>query len=200
MTLPQTYYEKNRLVSDYELDQLCNLVEVGQRHVWDDKICEIRVRSHPYQSEIDTQCKRVSEKLIFDRCDNCCDKCIFCDNAGGCLVESYRSRFHSYQSERNTCPQNKIWQHCPAAEQIRKQERDRVLVDSIERLSAIEHEQWIEWSKNITSTEPNLSFDRVERWSKLWIPYEQLSEDMKEHDRKWANKIIEELRQQAGEQ
>jgi hypothetical protein len=34
---------------------------------------------------------------------------------------------HPYQSERDTCPQNKIWQHCPAAEQIRKQERDKVL-------------------------------------------------------------------------
>jgi len=34
---------------------------------------------------------------------------------------------HLYQSERDTCPQNKIWQHCPVAEQIRKQERDKVL-------------------------------------------------------------------------
>jgi len=32
-----------------------------------------------------------------------------------------------FQSERDTCPQNKIWQHCPVAEQIRKQERDKVL-------------------------------------------------------------------------
>ena len=78
-------------------------------------------------------------------------------------------------------------------------ERDTVLDDSLERLSAIEHEQWIEWSKNIASTEPNISFERVERWSNLWIPYEQLSDEMKEHDRKWARKIIKELRQ-AGEQ
>jgi hypothetical protein len=45
MTLPSEYYERNRLVSDYELDQLCDLVEVGQRHIWDDKICEIRSRT-----------------------------------------------------------------------------------------------------------------------------------------------------------
>jgi hypothetical protein len=38
------YYKRNRLVSDYELDQLCNLVEVGKRHIWDDKVCEIRLR------------------------------------------------------------------------------------------------------------------------------------------------------------
>jgi hypothetical protein len=36
-------------------------------------------------------------------------------------------RSHPYQSERNTCPQNKIWQHCPAVEQIRKGARDKVL-------------------------------------------------------------------------
>jgi hypothetical protein len=35
--------------------------------------------------------------------------------------------YHPYQSERNTCPQNKIWQHCPAVEQIRKGARDKVL-------------------------------------------------------------------------
>ena len=81
---------------------------------------------------------------------------------------------------------------------IRKDERMKVLDDSLERLSAIEHEQWIEWSKNIASTEPNISFERVERWSNLWIPYEQLSDEMKEHDRKWARKIIKALRQ-AGE-
>jgi hypothetical protein len=36
-----------------------------------------------------------------------------------------------FQSERNTCPQNKIWQHCPAAEQIRKNARDTVLDEVI---------------------------------------------------------------------
>jgi uncharacterized protein (UPF0297 family) len=45
---------------------------------------------------------------------------------------------HPYQSERDTCPQNKIWQHCPAAEQIRKQERDKVL-DELERLLCAHH-------------------------------------------------------------
>jgi dihydroxyacetone kinase-like predicted kinase len=30
----------------------------------------------------------------------------------------------SKKEERETCPQNKIWQHCPAVGQIRKNERD----------------------------------------------------------------------------
>ena len=41
------------------------------------------------------------------------------------------------QSERDTCPQNKIWQHCPVAEQIRKQERDKVLDEVILRINNI---------------------------------------------------------------
>jgi hypothetical protein len=91
---------------------------------FDDNLIEKIFRSHPYQSEIDTQCKRVSEKLIFDRCDNCCDKCIFCDNAGGCLVESYRSRFHSYQSERDTISKELALELCMDA---RKDAREKVL-------------------------------------------------------------------------
>jgi len=62
----------------------------------------------------------------------------------------------------------------------------------LEKLSAIEHEQWIEWSKEISRTEP-ISDARLNRWKKLWIPYSELPEEMKEHDRKWANKIIDEL-------
>ena len=41
--------------------------------------------------------------------------------------QKFRDKLTPYQSERDTCPQNKIWQHCPVAEQIRKQERDKVL-------------------------------------------------------------------------
>jgi hypothetical protein len=35
------------------------------------------------------------------------------------------------KSERDTCPQNKIWQHCPAVEQIMKGAREKVLDEVI---------------------------------------------------------------------
>jgi predicted transcriptional regulator len=57
----------------------------------------------------------------------------------------------------------------------------------LEELAAIEHTQWIEWSKNLAEKE-NLSPERLERWQKLWVPYEQLDEKDKENDRKWARK------------
>ena len=63
--------------------------------------------------------------------------------------------------------------------------------DSIrEKLASLEHDQWVDWSKTIAHNE-NLSTERLKRWQKLWIPYEQLSEKDKDSDRKWADKVIE---------
>lgn len=62
----------------------------------------------------------------------------------------------------------------------------------LERLAAIEHEQWIEWSKNIAEKE-NISPECLLRWKKYWVPYNELSEDVKELDRVWARKILQEL-------
>ena len=58
----------------------------------------------------------------------------------------------------------------------------------LEKLSEIEHEQWMLWSKSVAS---EVSKDRRERWEKLWIPYSELSEEMKEEDRIFARKVIE---------
>ncbi|MEA1997697.1 MAG: hypothetical protein U9N61_00015 [Euryarchaeota archaeon] len=59
---------------------------------------------------------------------------------------------------------------------------------AIEKLAALEHEQWISWSQSISKTETT-SLDRLERWKKLWVPYSQLTEKMKEEDRKWARRL-----------
>ena len=58
-----------------------------------------------------------------------------------------------------------------------------------EKLAKLEHEQWVAWSKDLAEKE-KLSESRIERWKKYWIPYEQLSEDVKEHDRVWARKVL----------
>lgn len=62
----------------------------------------------------------------------------------------------------------------------------------IELLAELEHEQWVSWSKSLAQSE-SLSPERVERWSKLWIPYSKLSEEDKEADRVWARRVIETL-------
>ncbi len=58
-----------------------------------------------------------------------------------------------------------------------------------EALAELEHEQWIEWAKNLIKRE-SLSLERIERWNKLMIPYSQLTEEQKDQDRIWADKCL----------
>lgn len=59
----------------------------------------------------------------------------------------------------------------------------------LERLADLEHEQWMKWSKDIASKE-SLSEERLARWKACWVPYADLSEEMKEFDREWARKVL----------
>lgn len=62
--------------------------------------------------------------------------------------------------------------------------------DIIEKLASLEHDQWMEWAKNILKEE-KISKKRKDRWEKeCFKPYEDLSEEMKEFDRKWARKAL----------
>ncbi len=88
----------------------------------------------------------------------------------------------------------------------------------LEEMSEICHDEWVKWSKNI-SKELNEAIEvmkkdiqffedndadnkeavelvqkleyRLERWEKLWVPYEELSEEMKDFDRKYAQKMLD---------
>ena len=61
--------------------------------------------------------------------------------------------------------------------------------DIIELLSALEHEQWVSWSRSVAGTE-DISSERLERWKKYWVPYSELADDVKEYDREWARNVI----------
>lgn len=61
-----------------------------------------------------------------------------------------------------------------------------------EELAALEHEQWRYWTENLALREwENLPHELVERWKENWVPYEELDEETKEHDRKWADRVLE---------
>lgn len=60
----------------------------------------------------------------------------------------------------------------------------------LEELAEIEHEQWMGWSKSVAS---EVSEERQKRWKKLWVPYDKLSEEMKEEDRIFARKVLEKV-------
>lgn len=64
-----------------------------------------------------------------------------------------------------------------------------------EQLAALEHDQWVEWSKAISEVE-TLSPERLARWKTLWVPYDQLLEHQKESDRKFAARVFELVRKE----
>jgi hypothetical protein len=63
----------------------------------------------------------------------------------------------------------------------------------IEGLAELEHDQWMSWADSIMKSE-KISDNRFARWASLMIPYAELSEEMKEHDRVWARKALAILR------
>lgn len=65
-----------------------------------------------------------------------------------------------------------------------------------EELAALEHDQWVAWSKSLAQNEI-VSKDCVERWQTLWVPYGELSEKLKDLDRKWADKGLSIMRRAA---
>jgi hypothetical protein len=69
------------------------------------------------------------------------------------------------------------------ADIVSREEAD--LEQFLEGLAAAFHSSWVMWSKELAETE-NLSGERLERWRKCWIPYDSLSEEMKELDREQA--------------
>ena len=60
----------------------------------------------------------------------------------------------------------------------------------IERLAEAEHEQWMRWAKTLLEKEPGISEERRRRWSTLFVPYAELSEESKEQDRKEARQAL----------
>jgi hypothetical protein len=68
---------------------------------------------------------------------------------------------------------------------------EEVRAETIERLAALEHEQWLKWAYEIGRTE-DLSEERIGRWNRLFLtPYDALTEEEKEQDREWARKAYE---------
>lgn len=81
---------------------------------------------------------------------------------------------------------NPFFQH---ESKLNEVDTDTSKEELIEKLAALEHEQWMQWAKDILKTE-EINKERAERWEKLFVPYDELTEEMKEEDRKWARKVL----------
>lgn len=61
-----------------------------------------------------------------------------------------------------------------------------------EILSEEIHNLWMLWAKALINSEPCLSEERKTRWAKCFVPYNCLSEEEKEKDRKIVRDIFNE--------
>lgn len=68
-------------------------------------------------------------------------------------------------------------------------QRSPALREVEEELAALEHDQWMAWASTLMEREA-LSAERVARWRTLMVPYSELAEETKEHDRVWARKVL----------
>lgn len=60
-----------------------------------------------------------------------------------------------------------------------------------EKIAELIHEEWMLWAKTLIQSEPTLSKERVERWeNECFKPYSELSEEMKDMDRMFADKFL----------
>lgn len=64
-----------------------------------------------------------------------------------------------------------------------------------EILSDLEHDQWVKLTKYYANQDDQIqvSEEKLDYWKDLWVDYEELSEEMKDKDRKYADKVIEAL-------
>lgn len=60
------------------------------------------------------------------------------------------------------------------------------MVERLEELAELEHEQWAHWTRYMLD---NLTDENISRWRKqIETPYVELTEKEKESDRSWARK------------
>ncbi len=61
--------------------------------------------------------------------------------------------------------------------------------DLKEKLSELEHEQWVHWTKYMLE---NYDKENIKRWKRqIDTPYKDLSEKEKDGDREWAQKVLD---------
>ncbi|MFW6029762.1 MAG: RyR domain-containing protein [Halanaerobiales bacterium] len=68
----------------------------------------------------------------------------------------------------------------------------------IERLAELEHIKWMDWARHILSEEV-ITTQRVQRWVRNFVPYNELSEGEKEKDRVLARKVLRTLKEEGYE-
>ncbi|MFA9214600.1 MAG: RyR domain-containing protein [Candidatus Methylacidiphilales bacterium] len=72
---------------------------------------------------------------------------------------------------------------------------DKESANQIEVVAEIIHKNWMLWATELLQHEPNLSTERKQRWeNECILPYNELSEQMKNLDRQFAIEILRALK------
>lgn len=59
-----------------------------------------------------------------------------------------------------------------------------------EDLANLEHQQWESWTRYIVENTEKLPSELKRKWKPNWIPYEELTEELKDKDRVWSDKVL----------
>lgn len=74
---------------------------------------------------------------------------------------------------------------------------NKKLANQVELVAEIIHKNWMLWATELLQNEPHISTERKQRWeNECLLPYNELSEQMKNLDRQFAIEIIEKLKEQ----
>src|SRR3990170_735633 len=117
--------------------------------------------------------------------DSCCDEC--CCGSHGCPTHPKPEPYFEEppqvdEDEETEAAEQKVAELEKTTEALRE--------TKVEQVAAQFHDAWMRWSKKYA---PQVDQVTRTRWRGLWIPYDQLSEEMKEYDRKEARAALKEV-------
>jgi hypothetical protein len=62
---------------------------------------------------------------------------------------------------------------------------------SVDCMAVLAHRLWTHWSQHIAEEE-DISEERLNRWQELWVPFNELSSEMKEKDEELVERFLKE--------
>jgi len=68
----------------------------------------------------------------------------------------------------------------------------------LDDLAELEHIQWMTWSMTVAKEEP-ISADRIARWKRFWVEYDELGLLDQERDRYYAREVLKVVRRYLGQ-
>jgi len=108
-------------------------------------------------------------------------ECYFCGNEG------------KYSVKEDALKKNGEWRNaCEPCFSYQAEHEDPSKAKNAlrEDLADLEHCQWMSWTKYLVENH-DIPEKLEQKWKKNWKPYNELTEEEKDKDRKWADKALQ---------